>query len=177
VPHVFVHKFIQSLPELGSGSRPTLLIAHELPDSRGHRVSLECGLGGVTPIARVGCHERAGLPPQALLSRRSPHREISHAGHPFEPYTLDHPQSARNRVVERSEDRGAGPLEITQEHGLWSAIPLGYRRQSDNQTPVQEVGPSRHLSYAVEDDWTGGVEEDLFGIGVELAGAEAAASA
>ena len=76
-----------------------------------------------------------------------------------------HVQSARGRIEERAENARSCELELSPQRMLRPALSFGNRGKRQQDSTVGKIGPGDDILDPVEDDGSGGCEQDFVLIG------------
>ena len=144
---------------------------HRRNDHRGVEGDVVDGVA----IARVRLQERAGWPAQRRFGCHDPAGEVGHPGRSLELDLVQPNDGTRHGVEERAEDGRPFAIERGPELGLILAAVVRDARQFELDRVVDQIAARAQDADAVDDDRAAGVEQGLFVVLVQGAGAEAQA--
>ena len=126
------------------------------------------------PVPAVGGQEVVIRPAEGWRRRRCPSSEVGHPRHPGKPDQFVTAKRHARGGEEGTEQKRTFTLEGLPEVRPRSSVLVGDRRQIQQERPIEKIRPRHNFFDAVQGDRTGGLEDGLVGIGVELPSAESA---
>ena len=145
-------------------------LAHWLTD----HIRLERSPDRRFAVTGIGCEELALVPAEPGFGRRDPRSEI---GHPRQKLRnlVAAAQRASDSIEDCTKDQGCPPVGLAPVLRLGSPLRLRNRLEHNLDHASREISARSQIGNAIQHDRAGALEDDLFGVAVMLARAEAGA--